>query len=133
MGLYRSVKRVVPYKWKVGFHSTKTLLVSIGVRVWNRFRGGIPIPPGDFIYLVSGHRSASRFLRRGRTTAKAVREILKKNGVEIEQLDAVLDFGCGVGRIMRHWDSLQHPALHGTDYNPGLVEWCKETLKFAEF
>jgi SAM-dependent methyltransferase len=133
MGLYRLIKRVVPYKWKVGFQPTKTLLINIPVRVWNRFRGGIPIPPGDFIYLVSGHRSASKFLRRGLTTSKIIHEMLKKNGVEIEHLDAVLDFGCGCGRIMRHWDLLKHPVLHGTDYNPRLVEWCKKNLKFAEF
>lgn len=34
---------------------------------------------------------------------------------------------------MRHWDSLRHPVLHGTDYNAALVGWCKEHLKFAEF
>jgi SAM-dependent methyltransferase len=34
---------------------------------------------------------------------------------------------------MRHWNSLQGPVLHGTDYNPRLVQWCKENLKFAEF
>ena len=34
---------------------------------------------------------------------------------------------------MRHWNRLQYAALHGTDYNPRLVEWCKQNLSFAEF
>ena len=114
-------------------HSNKTVPKDIVVRPWNRLRGGIPIPPGKFIYLVTGHRRAARFLRKGRIISETIRAVLTKNGIEIEQLNAILDFGCGVGRIMRHWESLQHPVLHGTDYNPGLVAWCQDNLKFARF
>ena len=45
----------------------------------------------------------------------------------------MLDFGCGCGRVMRHWRDLRGPALHGTDYNPYLVEWCRAHLSFASF
>jgi SAM-dependent methyltransferase len=131
--LRRLLKRLVPLEWQVRFHSSKTVPKDIVVRAWNRLRGAIPIPPGEFIYLVLGHRCAARFLRRGRTISKTIRAVLAKNGVEIERLNAILDFGCGVGRIMRHWESLQHPVLHGTDYNPRLVAWCQENLKFAKF
>jgi SAM-dependent methyltransferase len=130
---YQFVKRLVPYEWKVRFHSIKTLSQDIAARIGNRLRGGIPIPPGDLIYLVSGHRSASRFLRRGLVASNTIREILERNGVDIEHCNAVLDFGCGVGRIMRHWNALQHTALHGTDYNSRLVEWCRENLNYAKF
>jgi len=133
MGLYRLGKRVVPHEWKVSMRSTKTLPKDVAVRVWNRLTGGIPLPPGELIHLVSGHRSPSRFLRRGRVVSKTIRETLDMNGLEIERLHAILDFGCGVGRVMRHWNLLLNAALHGTDYNPTLVEWCKENLKFAEF
>ena len=130
---YQFVKRIAPYEWKVRFHSIKTLSQDVAARVGNRLRGGIPLPPGDLIYLVSGHRSASRFLRRGLVASNTIREILERNGVEIEHCSAILDFGCGVGRIMRHWNALQHPALHGTDYNTRLVEWCTKNLSFADF
>ena len=133
MRLYQFVKRVTPYGWKVRFHSVKILSQDIAARVENRLRGGIPLPPGDLIYLVSGHRSASRFLRRGLVASSTIRKILERNGVEMDQCDAILDFGCGVGRIMRHWNALQHPALHGTDYNTRLVEWCTKNLTFGEF
>src|SRR6267143_5310920 len=103
MSPYQFVKRAAPSdwkdKWKARFHPTKTLPKDIAVRVWNRLNGGDPIPPEDLIYLVSGHRSASRFLRRGRTAGKTIRETLERNGVEIERFNAILDFGCGVGRI----------------------------------
>src|SRR5678815_5338804 len=130
---YHFAKRVTPYEWKVKFHSIRTLSQDIAARIRNRLTGGIPVPPRDLIYLVSGHRSASRFLKRGLVASNTIREVLERNGVEIDNFSAILDFGCGVGRIMRHWNRLQHPALHGTDYNPRLVEWCKQNLSFAEF
>ena len=133
MGLYQSVKRVVPNEWKVRVRSLRTLPKDIAVRVWSRFRGGIPLPPKELIYFVTAHRSASTFLRSGHLASKTIRQTLEKHGLEIERLNAVLDFGCGVGRIMRHWNLLQGPVLHGTDYNSRLVEWCQDNLKFAEF
>jgi SAM-dependent methyltransferase len=137
MGLYQFLKRALPTewkdRWKVRLHSTKTFPKDIAVRVWNRLSGGAPIPSGDFIYLVSGHRSASRFLRRGRVASKTIRQTLARNGIEIERFNTILDFGCGVGRIMRHWKLLQSSCLYGTDYNPTLVRWCEVNLKFAEF
>jgi SAM-dependent methyltransferase len=133
MGLYKAAKRHVPLKWKERYHSLRTVPNDVGVRFRNRLNGGLPVPPGRLIYLVAGHVRAEWFLRGGRTASEAIRETLEKNGIEIEGLDDILDFGCGVGRIMRHWSSLRHPALHGTDYNPKLVAWCKSNLTFAEF
>jgi SAM-dependent methyltransferase len=34
---------------------------------------------------------------------------------------------------LRHWRTLRGPALHGTDYNPELIRWCREHLPFARF
>ena len=43
-----------------------------------------------------------------------------------------LDFGCGCGRVTRHWRGL--PAeVFGSDYNRHLVDWCKRNLAFARF
>jgi ubiquinone/menaquinone biosynthesis C-methylase UbiE len=47
---------------------------------------------------------------------------------------SVLDFGCGCGRSMRHWDKVDGQRLHGTDNNPVLVNWCRKNLSsIAEF
>ena len=51
----------------------------------------------------------------------------------IEQFGSMLDFGCGCGRMIRHWHDLPRRRLHGCDYNPLLVAWCSEHLPFAEF
>ena len=133
MSLYQTLKRAVPLEWKVGFHEYKQLPKYYATRVKNRLGGEPAIPPGDLIYLVAGHRNPQQFLETGRATNEAIRRLLKKHDLKVEQFGAILDFGCGVGRVMRHWSSTKGPAWHGTDYNPALVEWCKSHLKFSKF
>ena len=133
MGLYQTLKRAVPLEWKVGFHEYKVLPKYYAARVKNRLEGEPAIPPADLIYLVSGHRNPQRFLQTGRSINEAIRRLLQKHDLKIERFGTILDFGCGVGRIMRHWRSIKGPEWHGTDYNPALVDWCKDHLKFSEF
>jgi SAM-dependent methyltransferase len=102
-------------------------------RVKNRLDAQLPIPPGRLIFLVAGHRDPAEFLKSGRGTSDAIQRLLNKHGLEIGQFDSVLDFGCGVGRVMRHWHKAHGPKWHGTDYNPELINWCRNNLKFAEF
>jgi SAM-dependent methyltransferase len=85
------------------------------------------------IRLVAGSDDRTWFLDGGRLAAASMQEILAGQGIALENLRAILDFGCGVGRVMRQWSSLQGPALHGTDYNPELVAWCTANLPFATF
>jgi SAM-dependent methyltransferase len=133
MGLYQTLKRAVPLEWKEGFHEHKQLPKQLAARVKNRLDAQLPIPPGRLIYLVAGHRDPEEFLRSGRATSEAIQRLLNKHGLKIEQFESVLDFGCGVGRVIRHWHKAQGPQWHGTDYNPDLINWCRNNLKFAEF
>ncbi len=104
---------------------------NLPIRAANK--GGLPIPPSRLIYLVAGTDDASWFLDSGGVAADCLREVLGKNGVELDRLGAILDFGCGVGRVLRHWQGLRGPELHGTDYNPDLIAWCERNLPFARF
>ena len=45
----------------------------------------------------------------------------------------MLDFGCGCGRVIRHWKDANATTICGSDYNPLLVDWCRDNLGFAEF
>jgi SAM-dependent methyltransferase len=51
----------------------------------------------------------------------------------MNHFEAILDFGCGCGRVIRQWKDLKGPALYGSDYNPRLVQWCQQNLPFAKF
>jgi SAM-dependent methyltransferase len=61
-----------------------------------------------------------------------IRRIVAGAGVELDSLDAILDFGCGCGRVARHWAGLESTEIHGCDYNPRLVEWCRRNLPFVD-
>jgi SAM-dependent methyltransferase len=94
---------------------------------------GMPFPPLRLIVLVHGNADISTFLRAGQIIAQNILDILQKNGVNIDDLQVILDFGCGCGRVTRWWHSLKNPAIFGTDYNQELTSWCKEHLAFAQF
>jgi cyclopropane fatty-acyl-phospholipid synthase-like methyltransferase len=80
---------------------------------------------------VAGSPEIEVFLDGGRRAAASIRDILRKNGVAIESLDAILDFGCGCGRVLRLWKDLHGVKVHGTDYNTELTSWCERRLPFA--
>jgi SAM-dependent methyltransferase len=94
---------------------------------------GLPLPPARFVHAVVGTEDQGWFLESGKLAAANIRHLLAGQGVAPERLGAVLDFGCGVGRVMRHWAGLDTPELFGTDYNDELVTWCREHLPFARF
>lgn len=121
-------------------HTIWTHRPNVRVAVWNagyRLAGtgdGLPIPPARLMYLVDLSTEVSWFLHTGRMSHDSIANALHKNGYQIEDFDDVLDFGCGCGRILRHWKSLKHPRLHGTDYNPQLIDWDRKKLGgFVEF
>jgi SAM-dependent methyltransferase len=92
---------------------------------------GLPLPPPEMIRLVAGIDNTAVFYWGGVLGARWIKGILAKNGLDINQCGALLDFGCGCGRILRHWKSLKGPQLFGTDYNPYLIHWCQRALPFV--
>jgi SAM-dependent methyltransferase len=93
---------------------------------------GMPLPPADLRFLVARTTSISWFLEGGALAFESTLEALGRSGVAVEQLEAVLDFGCGCGRVLRNWSSLKGPRVSGCDFNPRLVEWTAANLPFAE-
>jgi SAM-dependent methyltransferase len=93
---------------------------------------GLPLPSPLLMLRVVGHADAAAFERHGRAGADTVRDFAADAGVRLEETRAILDFGCGCGRVLRHWHAVAGPRVVGSDYNPELVRWCRENLPFAE-
>lgn len=93
----------------------------------------LPLPPIRLVHLVTNAWRYDHFCQSGIVGAQCIRGILAKNNTKLEAFGNILDFGCGCGRMMRQWKSLNGPRLYGTDYNPQLVAWCQKNLPFAEF
>ena len=91
----------------------------------------LPIPPSNLIFLVAGTTDVGWFLKAGALAAESISDALKASGTHVEELQAILDFGCGCGRVLRHWHSLPRTKVFGTDHNPSLVNWVQKHLPFA--
>ena len=71
-------------------------------------------------------------IQSGQAAADSVHALLARNGVPVGEIGSMLDFGCGCGRVIRHWAN-SGVEVHGCDYNTVLVSWCRRRLPFARF
>jgi SAM-dependent methyltransferase len=98
---------------------------------------GLPLPPPEFVGLTMGIFEGpgvyEGFLESGATDAQAIRDALGAHGLEVRQIGAMLEFGCGSGRVLRHWSDLPDTRVHGSDFNPHMIEWCRGNLPLARF
>jgi SAM-dependent methyltransferase len=88
---------------------------------------GPPLPPAHLMVRAAGTADTDWFLRSGR----AAFDVIAAH-VPLEQIGAVLDFGCGCGRVTRHWQA-HGASVSGSDLNPEAIEWCSYNLPFASF
>ena len=80
---------------------------------------------------VAGTPEPLVYMQGGELAAQLIVAILSKHNIDIRNLRAMLDFGCGCGRVLRQWQHLKAVEIHGTDYNPALAKWCSRNLPFA--
>ncbi|HXH97561.1 MAG TPA: class I SAM-dependent methyltransferase, partial [Gaiellaceae bacterium] len=52
--------------------------------------------------------------------------------VPLDEVEAVLDFGCGCGRVTRYWAGFG-ASVAGSDLDRAAVEWCRGNLPFGRF
>jgi SAM-dependent methyltransferase len=88
---------------------------------------GPPLPPRRLMVRVAGTADADWFLRSGRAAYDGIAA-----HVPLEEVGAVLDFGCGCGRVTRYWDGFTG-SVSGSDVSAGAVDWCRANLPFARF
>jgi SAM-dependent methyltransferase len=94
---------------------------------------GLPVPPPRLIVRVAGTADVDWFLGSGGLAAESITESLGRHGRRMDELGALLDFGCGCGRVIRRWQALEATVVHGTDANERAVAWCRANLPFALF
>ena len=115
-------------------HKAARLRARVAARLRVQYdENGVRIPPPHLLFLVSGRHDVEWFIGSGKIGAESLRDILLKNDVDIAGFAAILDFGCGVGRVLRHLPGLAGARLFGCDYNRKLISWCRANLPFADF
>jgi SAM-dependent methyltransferase len=125
-----TVDRVLKKAARVGIVSAETAVRAVLLRRVD----GQPVPPPKLAYdVVGGFMPGTgivRYLVGGREAADMIRALLLRNDRTMD--GAVLDFGCGSGRVIRHFRG--HPGeFVGSDYNPELIGWCQRNLKGFTF
>jgi SAM-dependent methyltransferase len=95
----------------------------------------ISLPTEDMIFLVSGGREGPVFLATGSADRDKILEVLSAVGFDImHDKRRVLDWGCGCGRIARHWEPyVSSIELFGCDLNEPSVRWCRDNIPFGTF
>lgn len=107
--------------------------VRHGRHWWRRAPDGLPIPPPELLFRVSGAADVEWFLRGGAWAREAIEQILASAGASLPAGARVLDFGCGCGRVARAWLTAGDLQFTGTDSDPAAVRWCRRRLPKAHF
>jgi SAM-dependent methyltransferase len=87
--------------------------------------GDIPVPPRRLMVRVAGTADADWFLRSGLAAYDAI-------AARIGDAHAILDFGCGCGRVTRWFEDFGGEVA-GSDVSADAIAWCRDNLAFASF
>jgi SAM-dependent methyltransferase len=98
----------------------------------------LPIPPLRLRAAAWSQNANIRIFLQGERQAQYLLEVLADLGANLNEFRAILDFGCGPGRVIRQFYPLQkklipNARIYGADINPDSIDWCRRKLVFAEF
>jgi ubiquinone/menaquinone biosynthesis C-methylase UbiE len=95
----------------------------------------IPIPPADIRYrIVNQPLSEYDYIWVGIRARESIEQALRTAGAGIEDLKAVLDWGCGCSRIMRQWAPLfDSISFTGTDVDKAMITWDQANVAGPRF
>jgi SAM-dependent methyltransferase len=87
----------------------------------------LPVPPPS---MWEGYgRNEQEYLASGLRHLMTMVDILSKDGARAEDLQTVLDFGCGAGRLLRFFPRrTSGQELWGVDINAEYMTWCQNHL-----
>jgi SAM-dependent methyltransferase len=108
-----------------GYESLRALAAGRGDA---READGLPVPPARLRVKVAGTGDLDWFLSSGKLGEESIRAAVARHGRPVETLDALLDFGCGCGRVTRWFAHANGVAVHGSDMNADAVAWCRANL-----
>jgi SAM-dependent methyltransferase len=98
-----------------------------------------PLPPYALAFDAYGHTSWPGYLRHGLEHADLIAEKVREfhsGSQDNAERPVILDWGCGPGRVIRQLAGRLaplEPEIHGADYNPKTIRWCRKNLAGIHF
>ena len=92
----------------------------------------IPLPPKEYMSLVSGVPVASDLLTEAFMTSSARQRERFETINRLTSTDHLLDVGCGCGRFARSLIDSPLGGYTGFDRHPGMVAWSSENITPAD-
>jgi SAM-dependent methyltransferase len=74
------------------------------------------------VYLASGYHDAHNLLSQ-----------VSSHGFNLRTMRAIFDLGCGDGRLIRHFRTIDGIRLIGSDTRLEVIEWCQQNLPGPEY
>ncbi len=92
---------------------------------------GLPIPPPLLRVVNVNTTDLGYFFERGEQAATAIAAAAQRHGLPMSGVSKLLDFGCGCGRVLRHWGAYPGVDAWGSDLNADASAWIEANLPFA--
>jgi len=118
-------------RWMVGEPKFLEWVHAVGVCADEELRSLVPPFPPLEVRCLTAAAELEVFLWTGLVDVQLMLGLYDeyKNGGPARP--AILDFGCGCGRMIRFLGHPEHWAAHGCDVKPGNVDWCRANLSGA--
>ena len=95
---------------------------------------GLPVPPPELSMGYAGGEPV-RYLQLGQDSYRILQRILTRHAVALAAGDAVLDWGCAAGRVLRYFapEAARGCEVWGGDVHAPSINWAKSHLTPFKF
>ena len=94
---------------------------------------GCPIPPGWLNQAFTSIPDAEQSIRNGYASAQLIAAWAAECGADMGPAATIFDFGCGCGRVLRHWPRFTKAAVQGCDLRADSVDWLTRHMPFGRY
>jgi SAM-dependent methyltransferase len=86
------------------------------------------LPSAQMMFRVGGDDRPDVYLQVGTRCFADIQAIAADAGRPLDSFASVLDYGCGCGRVLRFWPTIEGQSIHGTDIDGDAIEWCRSAM-----
>ena len=94
---------------------------------------GVRIPPGWLIQAFTGVPDTIDHIENGKRSADFYVDLFNRFCGNFDDVERVLDFGCGCGRVLARMPANGNTRYYGVDLRDDAIEWLRATMPEGTF